>query len=55
MEKLYEEIWYQKRAKEANSGKNYEVVPVPKQGGTGTTQHNPIGTGTDTSCTGTTM
>ena len=36
-------------------GKNYEVVPVPKQGGTGTTIQKPIGTGTDTSGTGTTI
>ena len=43
MEKLYEENWYQKMqnqhlwAKSAFMGKNHEVVPVPKQGGTGTT------------------
>ena len=55
MEKLYEEIWYQKREKEAFLGKNPEVVPVPKQGGTGTTQQNPIGTGTGASGTGTTI
>ena len=44
-----------KDAKLAFLGKNHEVVPVPKLGGTGTTQHNPISTGTDTSGTGTTM
>ena len=44
-----------KRAKSANSGQNHEVVLVPKQGGTGTTQQNPFGTGTKTSGTGTTM
>ena len=44
-----------KDAKLAFMGKNHEVVPVPKQGGTGTTQQNPFGTGTDTSGTGTTM
>ena len=55
MEKLYEENWYQKREKEAILEKNFEAVPVPKQGGTGTTQHKPIGTGTDTSDTGTTQ
>ena len=36
-------------------GKNYEVVPVPKQGGTDTTIQKPIGTGTNTSGTGTTI
>ena len=55
MEKLYEENWYQKMQKLAFLGKNHEVVPVPKQGGTGTTQQNLIGTGTDTSGTGTTI
>ena len=55
MEKLYEENWYQNSAKGTILGKNYEAVPVPKQGGTGTTQHKPIGTGTDTSGTGTTL
>ena len=44
-----------KEGKRNNSGQNHEVVPVPKQGGTGTTQQNPIGTGTDTSGTGTTI
>ena len=34
-------------------GKIYEAVQEPKQGGTGTTQQKPIGTGTDTSGTGT--
>ena len=38
MEKLCEENWYQKMQKLAFMGKNYEAVPVPKQGGTGTTQ-----------------
>ena len=36
-------------------GKNFEVVPVPKQGGTGITQQKPIGTDTDTSGTDTTQ
>ena len=45
----------QKRAKLAFMGKNFEVVPVPKQGGTGTTIQKPISTGTDTSGTGTTI
>ena len=49
MEKLYEENWDQNMKKETFLGKNFEVVPVPKQGGTGTTQQKPIGTGTDTS------
>ena len=44
-----------KDAKSAFLDKNHEVVPVPKQGGIGTTQQNPFGTGTDTSGTGTTM
>ena len=44
-----------KDAKLAFMGKNYEVVPVPKQGGIGTTIQKPIGTGTDTSGTGTTI
>ena len=44
-----------KRAKRNNSGQNHEVVPVPKQGGTGTTIQNLIGTGTNTSGTGTTL
>ena len=35
-------------------GKNYEAASVPKQSGTGTTQQKLIGTGTDTSGTGTT-
>ena len=48
MEKLYEENWYQNMQKETFMGKNFEAVPVPKQGGTGTTQQKPIGTGTDT-------
>ena len=34
---------------------NHEVVPVPKQGGIGTTIQNPFGTGTKTSGTGTTI
>ena len=37
------------------SRKNYEVVAVPKQGGTGTTIQNPFGTGTKTSGTNTTI
>ena len=53
-ERLYEEI-STKRYKISISGQNHEVVPVPKQGGTGTTIHNPFGTGTKTSGTGTTM
>ena len=44
-----------KEGKSSISGQNHEVVPVPKQGGTGTTIHNPFGTGTNTSGTGTTM
>ena len=44
-----------KNAKLAFLGKNHEVVPIPKQGGTGTTQRNPIGTGTGTSGTDTTI
>ena len=44
-----------KRAKSANSGQNHEVVPIPKQSGTGTTQQNPFGTDTKTSGTGTTI
>ena len=54
-----------KRAKSSISGQNHEVVPVPKQGGTGTTIQNPFGTGTTiqnpfgtgtkTSSTGTTI
>ena len=44
-----------KRAKRSISGQNHEVVPVPKQGGTGTTIPNPFGTGTKTSGTGTTI
>ena len=55
MEKLCEENWHQKMQKLAFLGKNYEAVPVPKQGGTGTTIQKPIGTGTDTSGTGTTQ
>ena len=55
MEKLYEEKWYKKRAKSSISGQNHEVVPVPKQGGTGTTIQNPFGTGTMTSGTSTTI
>ena len=42
-----------KEGKRSNSGQIPEVVPVPKQGGTGTAQHKPNGTGTDTSGTGT--
>ena len=53
MEKLYEEKWYQRGQKRSNSGQKSEVVPLPKQGGTGTTQQKPIGTGSDTSSTGT--
>ena len=34
---------------------NHEVVPVLKQGGTGTTIQNPFRTGTNTSGTGTTI
>ena len=44
-----------KEGKRSNSGQNHEVVPVPKQGGTGTTIQNPSGTNTDPSGTGTTM
>ena len=44
-----------KEGKRSNSGQNHEVVPVPKQGGTDTTQHNPIGTGTGASGIGTTI
>ena len=32
--------------KRSKSGQKSKVVPVPKQGGTGTTQQKPIGTGT---------
>ena len=42
-----------KESKRSNSGQNHEVVPVPKQGGTGTTQQNLIGTGTEQSGTDT--
>ena len=42
-----------KEGKISNSGQNHEVVPLPKQGGTDTTQHNPIDTGTGASGTGT--
>ena len=42
-----------KREKSANSGQNHKVVSVLKQGDTGTTIQNPIGT--DTSGTDTTM
>ena len=42
-----------KEGKRSNSGQIPEVVPVPKQGGTDTTQQKPIGIGTDTSGTGT--
>ena len=35
-----------KEGKSNISGKNHEVVPVPKQGGTGTTIQNPFGKGT---------
>ena len=44
-----------KEGKSSISGQNHEVVPVPKQGGTGTTIQNPFGTGTKTSDTGTTV
>ena len=44
-----------KVAKRSNSGQIPEVVPVPKQGGTGTAQQKPNGTDTDTSGTGTTQ
>ena len=44
-----------KRAKNGIFGQNHKVVPVPKQGGTGTTIQNPFGTGTKTSGTGTTI
>ena len=44
-----------KDAKSAFMGKNHEVVPVPKKGGTGTTIQNPFGTGTKSSGTGTTI
>ena len=53
MEELYEENWYQKWQKEAFLGKTSEVVPVPKQGCTGTPQQKPISTGTGPSGTGT--
>ena len=44
-----------KRGQSNIYGQNHEVVPVPKQGGTGTTIQNPFGTGTKTSGTGTTI
>ena len=44
-----------KEGKSSNSGQNHKVVSVPKQGGTGTTIQNPIGTGTKASGTGTTI
>ena len=44
-----------KEGKSCISGQNHEVVPEPKQGGTGTTIQNPFGTGTKTSGTGTTI
>ena len=44
-----------KRARINIYGQNHEVVPVPKQGGTGTTIQNPFGTCTKTSGTGTTI
>ena len=44
-----------KEGKRSNSGQNHEVLPVPKQGGTGTTIQNTTGIGTDTSGIGTTM
>ena len=44
-----------KRAKCSIFGQNHEVVPVPKQGGTGTTIQNPFGSGTKASGTGTTI
>ena len=44
-----------KEGKSYISGQNHEVVPVPKQGGTGTPIQNPFGTGTKTSGTGTTI
>ena len=44
-----------KEGKSSISGQNHEVVPVPKQGGTGTTIQNPFGTGTKISGTGTTI
>ena len=44
-----------KEGKSSISRQNHEVVPVPKQGGTGTTIQNPFGTGTKTSGTGTTI
>ena len=37
-----------KEAKRSNSRQKSKVVPVPKQGGTGTTLQKPIGTGTGT-------
>ena len=52
---LYEENWYQKRAKGTILGKICKAVPVPKQGGIGTTQQKPISTGTGTSGTSTTQ
>ena len=53
MEKLYEENWDQNMQKETFMGKNFKAVPVPKQGGTSTTQQKPIGTSIDTRSTGT--
>ena len=44
-----------KRAKSSISGQNHEVVPVSKQGSTGTTIQKPFGIGTKTSGTGTTI
>ena len=44
-----------KREKSSISRQNHEVVPVPKQGGTGTTIQNPCGTSTETSGTGITI
>ena len=41
-----------KEGKKSKSGQIPEVVPVPKQGGTGTAQQKPNSTGTDTSITG---
>ena len=44
-----------KEGKSSISRQNHEVVPVPKQGGIGTTIQNPFGTGTKTSGIGTTI
>ena len=55
LEKLYEEIWYQKWAKITFMGKITKGVPVPIQGCTGTAQQKPTCTDIGSSCTGTTQ